>query len=219
MKPPIRVLLVEDETLVREALRILLEQEESITLVGQAENAEAALHMARLYQPDLILLDLHLPDKSGVVLISELRQQDPSVRILVVTGSLVEHEVASIFRAGAAGYLLKTQTITDLITAIEQICQGQAALHPIAAHSVSRGLSRWPRRKATTPLSRGEQHVLHLVAQGFANKEIATRLALAETTVHVHLTSVLRKLRLKNRTQAALYALQHNWIQPDEISV
>jgi NarL family two-component system response regulator LiaR len=211
MKSKLRLLVVEDEFLVREAVCALLEQQEGITLVGQAETAATAIRLARQHQPDVILLDLHLPDQSGVELIRQLRQQVPAARILVFTGYAAAHEVAAVFRAGAAGYLLKTQMITEVVRAIEETDQGQTVIDPTVAHLILGSLTRQRQGRATMLLSTSEQRILPLVAQGCSNQEIANRLALSRATVQAHISSSLHKLRLTNRTQLVLYAFQHGW--------
>ena len=217
MKSPIRLLLVEDEFLVREAIAVLLEREKGITLVGQADTGTAAIRLARQCQPDVILLDLRLPDKAGVELIGELRQQDAAVRILVFTGYMVPHEVAAAFRAGADGYLLKTQTITELVRAIEQTYQGLTVLDSIVAPIILGRLTRQPQPATPSLLSPCEQDIVSLMAQGLSNQAIANQLALARSTVHCHISNILHKLHLTNRTQLALYALQHGWVKLTDV--
>src|SRR5262245_57378777 len=126
MDKKIRLLIVEDETIVREAICALLALEEDIMVIGQASNAEMAVRKARLLKPDVILLDLRLPDKSGIAVIEEIAQTDPATRILVLTAYADDNEVAAAFKAGAVGYLLKTQMINDLVCAIRYTYQGQS---------------------------------------------------------------------------------------------
>jgi DNA-binding NarL/FixJ family response regulator len=201
MKSNFHLLVVEDECLVREAICILLAQEKSITVVAQADTGAAAISLARQHQPDVILLDLHLPDQSGVELISALRQQAPSTRILIFTGYAAAHEVNAAFRAGANGYLLKTQMITDLVTAIEQTYHGQAVIDPTVVHILPGRQPRQRQSRATMRLSPSEQNILLLVAQGSSNQEIAHQLALSQSTVQAHISSILHKLHLNNRAR------------------
>lgn len=218
MQRQIRVLLVEDETIVGEAILALLGMEPWITLVGEAENAETAVRKVRLLKPDVVLLDLHLPDRSGVEVIEEIMRELPQTRILVLTGSVNENEVYAAFRAGAIGYVLKTQAINELTQAIDYAVRGYSAIHPKVANIMLNKLGQSAaggRPLADRPLSEAEMRVLVLVAQGLANKEIARQLGVSRMTVHVHVSNILAKLGIENRTQAALYALKKGWVTLD----
>jgi two-component system, NarL family, response regulator LiaR len=213
VEKPIRVLLVEDETIVGEAICALLADEEGIQIVGEAVSAEAAIRKARLLKPDVILLDLGLPDRPGIEVIPSVLQENPHAHILILTGCMDETEVAAAFRAGAMGYVLKTQAITDLVRAIEQAAQGQSLLHPriarIMLSTLGQPSARLPVEQA---LSEAEMRVLRFVAEGLSNKEIARCLGVSRMTINVHVSSILAKLNLTNRTQAALYALRQGWV-------
>jgi DNA-binding NarL/FixJ family response regulator len=208
----IRVLLVEDEAIVGKAIRALLERERWITVVGEAVSGEEAVRKAQELQPDVIVLDLQLPDRPGVAVIREVLEQDQAARILVLTSKAGKHEVVSAFRAGAAGYVLKTQAVPDLVQAIANVCRGQSPLYPTIAGLMLNELSHGAEHEQPDrPLSAAEIRVLTLVAQGLSNQEIARILSLSHTTVRLHMSSILSKLHLENRTQAALYALQYGF--------
>jgi DNA-binding NarL/FixJ family response regulator len=209
MQNKIRLLLVEDEIIVGEAICALLALEEDIMVVGHAIDAEMAVRKTRLLKPDVVLLDLHLPDQSGITVIEELTQKNPDTRVLILTAYADDNEVTAAFQAGAVGYLLKTQVIGDLVCAIRHAHQGQASIHPTIASIMLRKLNAARPSPATeTPVSEAEMRVLLLVAQGLPDKEIARRLRLSQTTVVAHINSIMGKLQLTNRTQLALYALR-----------
>ena len=209
----IRVLLVEDETIVGEAIRALLEMEEGITVIDEAETANDAVRKAQLLQPDVTLLDLRLPDRSGVEVIQEIVEEDPEARIVVLTAYADDEEVANAFRAGAVGYVLKTQAITELVKAIEDAHRGQSLLHPTIARKVLHQLNAPPQPPpAESLLSEAELRVLVFVAQGLTNRDISEQLDVSHTTVRTHISRIFHKLRLTNRTQVALYALKEGLV-------
>jgi DNA-binding NarL/FixJ family response regulator len=212
MQSKIRIMLVEDEAIVSEAICALLEMEASITIVGRADTAEVAVRKARLLKPDVLLLDMHLPDRSGVEVITELLRDNLAVRIVLLTAYAADEEVVAAFRAGAVGYVLKTQAITDLVRAIKQATQEQSALPSTVAHIILRQINRAGEPTKRTLLSEAEWRVLALVAQGLANKEIARQLMLSRMTVNAHVSTLMGKLKVTNRTQAALYALKQGWV-------
>jgi NarL family two-component system response regulator LiaR len=209
----IRVLLVEDETIVGEAIRALLEMEDGITVIDEADTANDAVRKAHLLQPDVTLLDLRLPDRPGVEVIQEIVEEDPEARIVVLTAYADDEEVANAFRAGAVGYVLKTQAITELVQAIEDAHRGQSLLHPTIARKVLQQLNPRPQQPpAESLLSEAELRVLVFVAQGLTNRDISEQLGVSHTTVRTHISRIFHKLRLTNRTQVALYALKEGLV-------
>lgn len=208
MSKKIRVLIVEDEAIVAEAICAILEMEPTITVVGKAVDGEAAVRKAQLLQPDVVLLDLHLPDKPGAAVIAEITAQRPDARVVVLTAHADDGEVAATFRAGAVGYVLKTQAVTDLVRAIENAHAGLSCVPPRIARIMMNTFTAPPLRQlmAEQPLSEAELRVLALVARGYQNKEIAHQLGISRPTVHAHVSRILSKLELGNRTQAAVYA-------------
>jgi two-component system, NarL family, response regulator LiaR len=213
MEEQIRVLVVEDEKIVGEAIRALLEDEPGIQVIDEATTGDAAVRKARQLKPDVILVDLLLPDKSGVVVIEEILADDPNARILVLTAYSEDHRVTAAFQAGALGYVLKTQASTELVEAIQTAHRGLSALHPSIATKLVRQLKRPNDPPLEEPLlSEPEERVLIGVARGLSNQEIAEELGLSLSTVRTHVSKILSKLHLENRTQAALYALKKGMV-------
>jgi NarL family two-component system response regulator LiaR len=213
---PIRVLIADDHSIVRVGLRALIATERGMEVVGEAVDGLDAVHKARALRPDVIVLDLVMPGKDGIQATAEITQENPSARILVLTSFAEEDKLVPAFKAGAMGYLLKDSAPQDLLQAIRDVAQGASALHPQIAHKLIRELSRAVDRPvAGVPLTDRERHVVRLVARGLSNDEIAERLHLGERTVRTHISHILRKLHLANRTQLALYALRTGLARPD----
>ena len=213
---PIRVLIADDHAIVREGLRSLLETESGMELAGEAVDGEEAVAHARDVRPDVILLDLMMPRLDGIAAIGEIKREQPDARILVLTSFAEDEKVFAAIKAGALGYLLKDSSPQELLQAIREVARGESSLHPTIARKVLRELSRPPELPATPePLTARELDVLRLVAQGLSNQEIAGRLALSERTVRTHVSQILTKLHLANRTQAALYALREGLARPE----
>jgi DNA-binding NarL/FixJ family response regulator len=209
MQEKIRVLLVEDEGIVRNAISALLDLQAEITVVGEATTAAEAVQLAQRLQPDVALVDLRLPDKRGTEVIYEILEKEPQTRILLFSAFADERELALAFAAGAIGYVCKTQSIDELVQAIHAAQRGQRS----TPKTVQGAGPSAPQLRATRwqgeLLSEAERRVLALVAQGLTNKEIASQLGLSTKTVECHIGYILGKLRLSNRTQAALYALKY----------
>lgn len=205
----IRVLIAEDHAIVRGGLRALLATEPDMEVIGEAADGVEAVAKARALRPDVILMDLMMPRKTGTEAIEEIKQADPAARVLVLTSFAEDEKVFPAIRAGAQGYLLKDSTPQELLDAIRRVYQGEASLHPTIAHKLMRELNRPAARQPTEePLTERELDVLSLVAQGLSNQAIADRLVVSERTVRTHVSNILDKLHLANRTQAALYALR-----------
>jgi DNA-binding NarL/FixJ family response regulator len=205
----IRVLIADDHAIVREGLRGLIDTEPGIVLVGEATNGEEAVRMARTLQPDVILLDLVMPRKDGIAAIADLKAQTPDVRVLVLTSFADDDKVFGAIKTGALGYLLKDSAPHEVLQAIREVARGEASLHPTIARKLIRELNQPARLPSTDePLTEREIEVLVLVAKGLSNQEIADRFVISERTVRTHVSSILAKLHLASRTQAALYALR-----------
>ena len=211
MGAPIRVLIADDHAIVRVGLRALIATEPGMELVGEAVDGTDAVRKARSLHPDVIVLDLVMPHKDGIQATAEITRDDPGARILVLTSFADEDKLAPAFRAGAVGYLLKDSAPQDLLQAIRDVAQGASSLHPQIAHKLIRELSR---PAEAMPLTNREQEVLRLVAQGLSNDAIAERLHVGERTVRSHISHILAKLQLANRTQLALYALRTGLARP-----
>jgi NarL family two-component system response regulator LiaR len=206
---PIRILIADDHAVVREGLRALIEAKPDMELVGEAEDGVEAVLMARSLKPDVILLDLLMPRMDGIEAIGEIKQENPHARILILTSFAADDKVFPAIKAGAAGYLLKDSSSQALIQAIREVHQGKSSLHPTIARKLIREFSQ-PSTAAPAEnlLTEREVAVLKLVAGGLSNQEIAETLVISERTVSSHVSNILEKLHLANRTQAAVYALR-----------
>jgi len=205
----IRILVADDHAILREGLRTLISSEPGMALVGEAADGVEAVTQARLLHPDVILMDLMMPRKSGLEAIKEIKQENPDARILVLTSFAEEDQVFPAIRAGALGYLLKDSSPQQLLQAIYDVHRGESSLHPTIALKLIREINRPSSLPVVeNPLTERELAVLKLVAQGMTNQEIADRLVISEWTVRTHMRNILDKLHLANRTQAALYALR-----------
>ncbi|RQO53443.1 DNA-binding response regulator [Paucibacter sp. KBW04] len=214
MKKPITVLVVDDHTLFRRGLIALLSQEEGVEVLGEAADAGEALRAAVKLQPDLILLDNHMPGMRGVDLLPELRQSVPATRVLMLTVSEDEQDLSDALRNGAQGYLLKTVDGEDLAAALIRTMRGESVVSPEMSHKLLNALRKGSPtgvepasvdRGDTVPLSPRELEILRELTRGASNKEIARTLNIAETTVKIHVQHILRKLGVSSRVQAAVW--------------
>jgi NarL family two-component system response regulator LiaR len=205
----IRILIADDHTVVREGLRTLIRTEPGMEVVGEAADGVEAVQKAHTLQPDVILLDMVMPRKDGVKVISEIKRENPAARILVLTSFSDDDKVFPAIKAGALGYLLKNASPQRLLGAIRDVYQGEPTMSPDIASKLMRELQRSSDLPPTRePLTEREVEVLCLVARGLSNQEIADTLIVGEGTVRTHVSNILSKLHLANRTQAALYALR-----------
>jgi two-component system nitrate/nitrite response regulator NarL len=229
---PIRLLVVDDHNLFRRGLVALLAQDRRLQVVGEAGDANQALNLAQRLQPDLILLDNHLPGVQGIDAIADLRQAVPGVRILMLTVSENVDDMAAGLRAGADGYLLKTIHTEDLCESICRVWDGDSVVSPEMMGKLVGLLRQAPSSESTAApaapsarvavtlsaedpihqLSPREREILALIAKGDSNKHIARALDIAETTVKIHVQHILRKLGLSNRVHAAVYATERGVI-------
>lgn len=208
----IRIMLVDDQRLMRDGLRTLLELEEDLIVAGEAENGAQALDTYARLEPDVVLMDIRMPEMDGVEATRRLHQQWPQVRVIILTTFDDNEYVFEGLRAGALGYLLKDVSGHELAAAIRTVAAGGALIEPSVARKVFAEFARLAAPTAATteklvePLSEREIEILALVAQGLTNKEIAARLYLAEGTVKNYVTSILQKIEARDRTQAAIRA-------------
>ncbi len=212
----IRILIADDHAIVREGQRALVETEPGMELVGEAADGAEAVQMARTLQPDVILLDLLMPRMGGVEAIREIKAHNSEARILVLTSFAEDERVYAAIKAGALGYLLKDASPREILAAIREVHRGEPSMPPVIAHKLMSELRRTSNLPLTKdPLTERELEILKLVAQGLPNLEIAERLVISERTVRTHVSNILGKLHLANRTQVALYALREGLTRLD----
>lgn len=209
----IRILIAEDHALVRRGLIALLDGHEALDVVGEAGDGQEAVNLAAELQPDVILMDLQMPRLDGVAAIETIKQQNNQCKILVITSYGDDDLVISAVKAGANGYLLKTTMPERLLSAISEVYEGGAPLDPAISDTVLRKISGRlpPEETLQAPLTKRELTVLQLVAKGYTDHKIGALLAISTRTVSTHVHSILNKLQVENRTQAALYALRHGY--------
>ncbi len=210
MTSRIRVLIVDDHAVVRRGLRAFLDLQPEVEVVGEAVDGASAEEMTGTLRPDVVLMDLVMPDTDGIATIRRLRERREKPAVLVLTSFLDDVHVFAALQAGAAGYLLKEVQPDELVRAIRQVHQGESALHPKVA---ARLVQHTAQPAGFADLTPRERDVLRLLAEGFANKEIARRLSLSEKTVKTHVSNILQKLGVADRTQAALLAVRRGLVQ------
>lgn len=218
-KPPtIRVLLADDHALFREGVRRLLEAAPDVEVVGEAETGERTVHLVEELAPDIVLLDIAMPNLSGIDAARMIKTTSPRTGIIMLTVHADEEYLFEAIKAGAMGYLLKDATPEELIRAIRVIYEGEGLLAPTMAAKVMREFARTRETKdlaaVLNPLTHREVEILQHVAEGLANKEIAHRLSISERTVKNHLSNIMEKLHVNSRTQAAVYALRSGLVPP-----
>jgi two-component system, NarL family, response regulator LiaR len=206
----IRVLIVDDHAIVRRGLRGLLEIVDDIEVVGEAADGDQAVRLAAAKAPDVILMDLVMPVRDGIAAIREIRAGHPGIEIVALTSFVEEEKVVAALEAGAIGYLLKDVDERAVIEAIRAAHNGEVRLDPAVAAILTDRLRRRPTPPPVDPLTEREMEVLALLGTGLSNREIATRLGIANATARTHVSNVLGKLGLASRTQAALYAVEHD---------
>ena len=211
---PIRVLVVDDHAVVRQGLKAFLRVQDDIEFVGEAANGDEALTQARSVQPDVILMDLIMPGMDGVETMRQLSAAGVDAKVIVLTSFAEDEQVFAAVKAGAAGYLLKDVQPQELGDAIRTVHAGDAQLHPSIALKLMREVAAGAREKDADGLTARELEVLKALARGMSNKEIAAELGVAEKTVKTHVSSILRKLQVADRTQAALYAVRERLADP-----
>jgi len=205
----IRILVVEDQSVVREGIIAILSLQSDIEVVGEAENGIQALELACKAKPDIILLDMVMPKQDGLETIPQLKEILPDTRILVLTSFAESHRVYQAIKAGALGYMLKDITRTQLLQAVRDVAKGQASIHPSIALKVIHEMNNPSERSQMNEhLTRREVETLRLISRGLSNQEIASVLVVHERTIAKYVSSILNKLHLSNRTQAALYAIR-----------
>jgi two-component system, NarL family, response regulator LiaR len=210
MNAPIRLLIVDDHSVVREGLRAFLRLQEGIEVVGEAAGADEAVRVAGTSSPDVVLLDLVMPEGDGIGAIRRLLEVAPGVRVLVLTSFADDAQIFAAIAAGAAGYLLKDVDPQALADGIRDVHAGRPALHPSVAARLMRHTGS--PRPAYNDLTARERDVLTLMVEGLANKQIAQRLGIGEKTIKTHVSRVLAKLGVTDRTQAAVLAIREGLV-------
>jgi two-component system, NarL family, response regulator LiaR len=211
---PIRVLIADDHHVVRQGLRTFLGIDPELEVVGEAVDGYEAVRLANQLRPDVVLMDLLMPELDGIAATQQIRRQLPDVEVLALTSVLDDEKVVGALRAGAIGYLLKDSKPAELRQAIKAAAAGQVQLAPKAAARLVREVVSPDRPES---LSERELDVLRLLARGHANKQIARELSIAEKTVKSHVSSILGKLGVQSRTQAALYAGRVGLVPIDQL--
>ncbi len=208
----IRILVTDDHSVVRQGLKMFLRLDPELEVVGEASDGEEAVRLAHSLQPDVVLMDLMMPVMDGITATQVIRRELPDVEVVALTSVLEDEAVIGAVKAGAIGYLLKNTEADELCKAIKAAAAGQVQLSPQAAARLMREV-----RAPDTPeaLTEREVEVLRLLAQGKANKEIASALHVSETTIKTHVSNILLKLKVPSRTQAALYAVKIGLVSPE----
>ncbi len=220
MKKQIRILIADDHAIVRKGLKALLATEKDMAVAGEAENGTEAVEKAAELGPDVILMDIVMPQMDGIEATRRITAERPETRVLVLTSFAADDKVFPAVKAGALGYLLKDSSPEQLLEAIRQVHRGEPSLEPSIARKVLQELSHpgaGGGKPTTDPLTERELDVLRLIAQGLSNKEIAAKIFVAEWTVRSHVSNILGKLHLASRTQAALYALRSGLASLDDV--
>ena len=211
-RPPLRLLVVDDHEVVREGLVALLSRRPEFQVVAEAGTVAESLAAARRFEPDLVVMDVRLPDGSGIEACREIRAEFPATRIVMLTSYPDEEAVLSAILAGASGYLLKQIRGRDLVTALEAVGRGDSLLDPAVTERVLervRRIANGDERNELSDLTAQERKILRLVADGKTNKEIAAEVFLSDKTVKNYVSSILSKLNLQRRAQAAAFVARH----------
>lgn len=216
----IRIVLVDDHAIVREGLRALLSSTPDMCVVGEGANVHEAVELVQQYRPDVVLLDLVMPQHDGIIAITQIKKDIPETRILVLTSFVEDTKVFAALKTGARGYILKDILPPQLLQAIRDVYHDQSSLHPtIAAKMLREWSSPFANTSTNEPLTAREREVLTFVAKGWSNQDIAHKLTITERAVGTHMSHILSKLHLASRTQAVLYALRHGLTRLEDTDV
>ncbi len=218
MAEKIRILLADDHNVLRQGMAQVLNSQPDMTVIAQAENGLEAVKLAQKHQPDIVLLDINMPELDGVIAAQRITAKLPETGIIILTMYRRDDYVFEAIKAGARGYLLKEAELEDLLAAIRTVAQGEAVIDPAIAMRVLAEL-RQPKKikkPAESGLNERDLEILRLLVEGLSNQDIANRLFISEKTVRNRLSLIFRKLHLENRTQAALYALKEGLAEPEQ---
>ncbi|WHY86494.1 response regulator transcription factor [Neobacillus novalis] len=208
----IRVLIADDHHVVRRGLVFFLRTQTGLDIIGEAANGKEAVELAKLLKPDIILMDLVMPEMDGIQATRLIKKEHPEIKILMLTSFSDQDHVIPALEAGASGFQLKDIQPDELVTTIKKIISGENQLHPIATSHLLANLSNKQERNLLEELTKRELDVLKEIAKGKSNKEIAAALFITEKTVKTHVSNLLAKLELADRTQAALYAVKKHLV-------
>jgi len=213
----IRVLIADDHPLIREGLRHVLELDPGLKVVGEVGDGQGAINLTRALHPDVVLMDIKMPGTDGIEASRVIRREFPDTKIIFLTVADEDEEIMEVVRSGASGYLLKDVEPAELIKAIYNVMEGKPALHPVATQRLLGELNRLTAHpeedEGINSLTEREKEVLTLIAQGESNRSIARKLFISEKTVKNHITNIFRKLKVEDRTQAAIYAIKKGLVE------
>ncbi len=212
----IRSLIVDDHKVVRQGLRFLLQHEPDIEIVGEAADGEQAVALVRQHVPAVVLLDLLMPKMDGLTALRAIKEISPSTQVIILTSHQGDDELFDAIKAGALSYVLKTAGVDVVVESVRAAARGESLLDPSVAAKVLEEMRHAGGRDGVDPLSRREVEVLSELARGRSNKEIAKELSIGEETVKTHVSNILSKLHLADRTQAAIYGLQKRLVRLDD---
>ena len=210
----VRVVIADDHALVREGLRKVLELDDTIEVVTEVGDGQGAINMARKEKPDVILMDVNMPGTDGIVATRVIKREMPSIKVVALT-IYEDEEVVDMVKAGVSAYILKDVAGSELVDTIHKVMAGEVVIHPRVANRLVRELTRTERKEDHARLTKREKDVLEFLVKGNTNKEMAELMFISEKTVKNHLTSIFKKLGVKDRTQAAVYALKNKLISDD----
>jgi two-component system, NarL family, response regulator LiaR len=212
----IKVLIVDDHPIVRKGLCDLIEFSPDICVIGEAANGAEVIRLAQTLNPDIVLLDLVMPGMDGIDIITRLKSDHPDLRILILTSFSEDEKVIAAIKAGAQGYMLKDSSPQDVLQALREVYRGKSFLSPVIARKLIREMNQpMPTPAENEVLTERETEILTMIAKGMTNQEIADWFVISRKTVITHVSKILAKLHLTNRTQAALYAVQIGMVKPD----
>jgi NarL family two-component system response regulator LiaR len=214
----IRVLIVDDHSVVRMGLRVFLDLQPDIEVVGEAADGSEGVAMARRLEPDVILMDLLMPNMDGITAIGRIKAERPETEVVTMTSFIEEDKVTAALEAGASGYVLKDAEAEEVAAAVRAAFAGEVHLDPAVARLLAQRMRqrKLPEESLAEPLTEREKEVLGLLGQGMSNKEIGTTLFITERTARTYVSNILGKLGLASRTQAALYAVEHKLVEPNK---